>query len=104
MPREVMEQRTDDRLKLQAEGTLYHPVPEETLLDYAEVAEQPIKIAPANGSTFKRMTIDDYRKASARREREALEAIENRDPGLAAPGKWSRRNIFDMDFTNRSKR
>jgi hypothetical protein len=95
MPREVMEQRLDDRLKQKT--TLYHPVPEVTLLDYAESAEQAVKTEPkpANGSTFKAMTIDDYRKDSARRERERQEAVENRDPGLAAPGKWTRRNLFD---------
>jgi hypothetical protein len=105
MPREVMEQRTDDRLKQQAEAALYHPIPEVTLLDYAEEAEQPIKTAPkpANGSTFKRMTIDDYRRESARREREREAELEARDPNLAPPGKWTRRNLFDDDFNNRSR-
>ena len=26
------------------------------------------------------------------------------DPNLAPPGKWRRRNLFDLDFTKRSRR
>jgi hypothetical protein len=26
------------------------------------------------------------------------------DPSLAPPGKWRRRNLFDLDFTNQSRR
>jgi hypothetical protein len=88
MPREVMEKRLDDRLKQAQTALLYEAVPEVTLLDYAETAEEPVKREPrpANGATFKRMTIDDYRRESAERDRELYKEQQYRKRNMIVYG------------------